>query len=114
MVTSRSARSLIVEALGHGGKPLPPAARRHENDAATGSVDDEHRRAAAWLRPVHRPHLDPAVRPGPGLDRLRLRRSGRAMARASTVLVSEIPVVMMATRGGNCRRSPAVIAVAVS
>ena len=37
-----------------------------------------------------------------------------AMIRARAVLVTEIPAATAATRGGNCRRSPAVIADAAS
>ena len=37
-----------------------------------------------------------------------------AMVMARAVLVIEIPAATTATRGGNCRRSPAVIADAAS
>jgi len=37
-----------------------------------------------------------------------------AMVRARAVLVTEIPAATTATRGGSCRRSPAVIADAAS
>ena len=78
------ARRRAGRRLGGGGGAGEAPARGHDDDAAARCLDDESDRAPRRVRDVQRLRPDPAVRAGPDLDRLRVRRdrdAGRLLPR---------------------------------